>query len=67
MHDPRVLRISNWLLNYPFADRLYPGALEAVQRVRQWAPVVILSDGDAVFQCTRSIAPACGGRSMDMC
>lgn len=50
IHDPRVLRMSKWLLDYPFADRLYPGALEALQRVRQWAPVVILSDGDAVFQ-----------------
>ena len=47
MRDPRI---SKLLLDYPFADRLYPGALEALQRVRQWAPVVILSDGDAVFQ-----------------
>jgi FMN phosphatase YigB (HAD superfamily) len=50
MHDPRLLRISNWLVDYPFADRLYAGALDAVKHVRQWAPVVILSDGDAVFQ-----------------
>ncbi len=50
LHDPRVLRISNWLVDYPFADRLYPGALDAVKYAQQWAPVVILSDGDAVFQ-----------------
>ncbi len=50
MHDPRLLRISNWLVDYPFADRLYRGALDAVKHARQWAPVVILSDGDAVFQ-----------------
>jgi hypothetical protein len=50
LHDPRILRMSNWLVDYPFADRLYPGALETVQKVRSWAPSVILSDGDAVFQ-----------------
>lgn len=50
LHDPRVLRISNWLADYPFADRLYPQALEAVRHAQQWAPTVILSDGDAVFQ-----------------
>ena len=36
LHDPGVLRIANWLVDYPFADRLYPGALEAVRHVRQW-------------------------------
>ena len=50
MHDPRILRFVNWLADYPFTDRLYPGALDAVKHVQQWAPVVILSDGDAVFQ-----------------
>ncbi len=50
VHDPRLLRISNWLVDYPFADRLYPGALDAVRHAQQWAPIVILSDGDAVFQ-----------------
>lgn len=50
MHDPRLLRISNWLVDYPFADRLYPGALDAVKHAQQFGPVVILSDGDAVFQ-----------------
>jgi hypothetical protein len=50
MHDPRVLRFVNWLADYPFAERLYRGALDAVKHVQQWAPTVILSDGDAVFQ-----------------
>jgi FMN phosphatase YigB (HAD superfamily) len=50
MHDPRLLRISNWLAEYPFVNRLYPGAIDAVTHVQQWAPTVILSDGDAVFQ-----------------
>ena len=50
MHRPDVLRMSSWLVDYPFADRLYPGALDAVKHVQQWGPAVILSDGDAVFQ-----------------
>ena len=50
MHRPDVLRMSGWLVDYPFADRLYPGALDAVRHVQQWGRAVILSDGDAVFQ-----------------
>src|ERR1700743_3753783 len=50
LHRPELLRMSNWLVDYPFADRLYPGALEAVKHVQQWGPAIILSDGDAVFQ-----------------
>jgi len=50
MHDPRVLLMSSWLVDYPFGDRIYKGALGAVQYVQQWGPAVILSDGDAVFQ-----------------
>jgi len=49
-HDPRVLEVSGYLLDYPFADRLYPGALAAIKHCRRWGPTVILSDGDAVFQ-----------------
>ncbi|MDR3553492.1 MAG: hypothetical protein P4L55_01930 [Syntrophobacteraceae bacterium] len=48
--NPRVLRVSGWLVDYPFARRLYPHALDAVLHVRRWGPPVILSDGDAVFQ-----------------
>jgi FMN phosphatase YigB (HAD superfamily) len=50
IHRPDVLRMSNWLVDYPFADRLYPGALDVVKHVQQWGRAVILSDGDAVFQ-----------------
>jgi FMN phosphatase YigB (HAD superfamily) len=50
LHDPRLLRMSNWLVDYPFSERLFPGAMNVVRHVRQWAPVAILSDGDAVFQ-----------------
>lgn len=50
MHRPEVLRMSSWLVDYPFADRLFPGSLAALAHVQQWGPAVILSDGDAVFQ-----------------
>jgi FMN phosphatase YigB (HAD superfamily) len=50
LHDPRLLRMSSWLVDYSFADRLYPGALDVVGHVRQWGRPVVLSDGDAVFQ-----------------
>jgi len=50
IHRPDVLHMSSWLVDYPFADRLYPDALGAVKHVRQWGTAVILSDGDAVFQ-----------------
>jgi FMN phosphatase YigB (HAD superfamily) len=50
MHRPDVLRMSSWLVDYPFADRLYPGALDVLKHVQRWGPSVILSDGDAVFQ-----------------
>jgi hypothetical protein len=50
LHDPRILRMANWLVDYPFADRLYPKALDAVKHARLLAPAVIFSDGDAVFQ-----------------
>ena len=48
--DPHLLCVSSFLLDYPFADRLYPGALDVLARFRGWGPTVILSDGDVVFQ-----------------
>ncbi len=50
LSDPRVLRMSCWLVDYQFARRLYPGALDAVAQAGKWGLPVILSDGDAVFQ-----------------
>jgi FMN phosphatase YigB (HAD superfamily) len=49
-HDPDILTVSRFLLNYPFADRLFPGALEVIEHVKQWGPVALLTDGDVVFQ-----------------
>jgi FMN phosphatase YigB (HAD superfamily) len=48
--DIRLLKMSSYLVDYPFADRLYPGALDVLKRLRRWGQTVILSDGDVVFQ-----------------
>jgi len=48
--DQRLLQLSSFLVDYPFAERLYPGALAVLRRLRQLGPTVILSDGDVVFQ-----------------
>ena len=48
--DPHLLTVSRFLVNYPFAERLFPQALEVVRHVRLWGRAVILSDGDVVFQ-----------------
>ena len=50
MHDPRLLQMSAFLVDYPFAERLYPHALEVIAHLGRWGPTVILSDGDVVFQ-----------------
>lgn len=49
-NDPSLLQMSGYLLDYPFADRLYPHALETVAHLRTLGPTAILSDGDVVFQ-----------------
>ncbi|MHB8646997.1 MAG: HAD family hydrolase [Thermomicrobiales bacterium] len=48
--DPHLLTVSSFLINYPFANRLFPNALDVIEKVRAWGPAVILSDGDVVFQ-----------------
>ena len=48
--DPRALELSRYLLDYPFADRLYACALEVLAHLRSLGPTVVLTDGDAVFQ-----------------
>jgi FMN phosphatase YigB (HAD superfamily) len=50
LHDPKLLLMATWLVDYPFRERLYPGALAAVAHARTLGPTSILSDGDAVFQ-----------------
>ena len=50
MNDPRLLQMSTFLVDYPFADRLYPGALDVIEHLGASGPTVVLSDGDVVFQ-----------------
>jgi len=49
-YDSHLLTVSNFLINYPFANRLYPGSLDVLERLKECGRVVILTDGDAVFQ-----------------
>ena len=48
--DIHLLSMSSYLVDYPFANRLYPGSLDVLERFREWGRTVILSDGDVVFQ-----------------
>lgn len=48
--DPHVLALSSFLVNYPFANRLFPCSLDVIEYLTQAGPTVILSDGDVVFQ-----------------
>jgi FMN phosphatase YigB (HAD superfamily) len=48
--DPHVLHLSPYLIDYPFANRLYPESLDVIERLKELGQVAILSDGDVVFQ-----------------
>jgi FMN phosphatase YigB (HAD superfamily) len=48
--DMHLVSMSSYLVDYPFANRLFPGALDVLERFRAWGPTVILTDGDVVFQ-----------------
>ena len=48
--DPKLLAVSHFMINYPFANRLFPGSLDAVEYARRLGRAAILSDGDVVFQ-----------------
>jgi len=48
--DPHLLAVSRFLVNYPFANRLYPGSIDALAHCARFGPTVVLSDGDVVFQ-----------------
>lgn len=64
--DSAILTVGEFLLDYPFADRLFPGALEAIDHVGQWGSTAILTDGDIVFQPRKvnrsGLADAVAGR-----
>ena len=65
-NDPHLLRMSSYLIDYPFANRLYPGALDALERLAGFGTTVALTDGDVVFQPRKversGIAEAVDGR-----
>lgn len=48
--DPKLLAVSHFMINYPFANRLFPESLDAVEYARRLGRAVILTDGDVVFQ-----------------
>ena len=50
LDDPRLLQMSSFLVDYPFAQRLYPGAQAVLRHLGRFGPTVILSYGDVVFQ-----------------
>jgi FMN phosphatase YigB (HAD superfamily) len=49
-HELGLLAISRFLINYPFANRLFPNSLDVIERVKQWGKTILLTDGDVVFQ-----------------
>jgi FMN phosphatase YigB (HAD superfamily) len=66
LHDPRLLLVAGFLLDYPFSGRLYPRALDVLAAARRLGQVAVLSDGDVVFQPRKiersGIRAAVGGR-----
>ena len=66
--DLRLLTVSRFLIDYPFASRLYPNSLNAIAHVQRWGPAALLSDGDVVFQPRKvdrsGLFQAVGGRVM---
>jgi FMN phosphatase YigB (HAD superfamily) len=48
--EPKLLAVSYFMINYPFANRLYPESLDAVEHAKELGRAAILSDGDVVFQ-----------------
>jgi FMN phosphatase YigB (HAD superfamily) len=48
--DIHLLSMSSFLVDYPFANRLYPASLDVLEKFRSWGQTVVLSDGDVVFQ-----------------
>jgi FMN phosphatase YigB (HAD superfamily) len=64
--EVELLAMSSFLIDYPFADRLFPAAIEVLEQLVGFGPTVILSDGDVVFQPHKveraGLADAVGGR-----
>jgi FMN phosphatase YigB (HAD superfamily) len=67
-YEPHLMNAGSFLVDYPFADRLYPGALDVLAKLRTLGQTVILSDGDVVFQPRKiersGISQAVGGHAL---
>ncbi len=68
LNDTRRLSLASFLIDYPFADRVYDGALDALARAATWGTTVLLSDGEAVMQPRKAMRSglwsAVGGRAL---
>lgn len=51
--DAQILDVARYFLQYPFWQRLYPGALETIAALNRHGRVVIVSDGDVVYQANK--------------
>jgi len=58
-HDLRILTISYFLVNYPFANRLFPNSLDAIEHMKRWGPVAILSMATWCFSRGKWNVPDC--------
>jgi len=67
LHRPDVLRMSNWLVDYPFADRLYPGALGVLNMYSNGGRWSFFQMAMPCSSRARWSGPACGGQSMIVC
>ena len=65
--DPRLLPVASFLLDYPFASRLYPGALAAVAHCSGWDPRSSCRMATWCCNRARSSAPGCGMRCKAGC
>src|ERR1700730_7530608 len=66
LHDPHLLLVASFLLDYPFQERLYAQSLDVLKRLGTFGTTVVFSDGDVVFQPRKiersSIRQAVDGR-----
>ncbi len=66
--DLRLLTVSRFLIEYPFANRLFPNSLDVIERVKRWGTVALLTDGDVVFQPRKvdrsGLGEAVGGHTL---
>lgn len=61
--DIHLLSMSSYLVDYPFANRLYPGALDVLERMRGWVGLSSCPMATSSSSRARSSAPASLRRS----